>query len=84
MFWRRAIAARADPSDFRVGSGLGERPAPGGGKGTLTVKDNRTGNTYEIQVRVRDAQPARQNSPGTDPRTSSARASTTLAVAFRL
>ena len=32
-------------------SGLGERPVPGGGKGTLTVKDSRTGNTYEIQVR---------------------------------
>eukprot|EP00899_Mesostigma_viride_P020720 jgi/Mesvir1/2864/Mv13948-RA.2 len=26
------------------------RPAPGGGKGTLTVRDNRTGKTYEIPI----------------------------------
>ena len=27
-----------------------ERPAPGGGPGSLTVKDNRTGKTYEIEI----------------------------------
>jgi len=31
-------------------TGLGERPTPGGGKGTLTVRDSRTGTTYEIQA----------------------------------
>jgi hypothetical protein len=60
-----AVYARAPPHWLSSRSGLGERPVPGGGKGTLMVKDSRTGNTYEIQVRRgrRLAFPAPAGSP---------------------
>ena len=40
-FQLNEVKASADPK---------ERPAPGGGPGSLTVKDNRTGKTYEIEI----------------------------------
>ena len=54
---RRVLRARRHLLTRRRDAGLGERPTPGGGKGTLTVKDSRTGKTYEIQVRCSAATP---------------------------
>ena len=36
--------------DTKANSDPKERPAPGGGPGTLSVTDNRTGKKYEIEI----------------------------------
>lgn len=46
----QSVRAGIIPQDTKATSS--ERPAPGGGPGTLTIVDNRTGKKYDVKVHL--------------------------------